>query len=275
MTYGDEHGKTTFLRPDGSREEVTIGEKRFFELADETFYQWNAPLHKDNEKFAKIFPYHDYSGKKVLEIGCGMGCMIMNWAQHGANVTAVDLNPVAIEYTKKRFSTYNLNGDIQEADAENLPFSDNTFDYIYSWGVLHHTPGTEKAINEIYRVLKPGGSCGVMLYHRNSFLYRFLIQWMQGYINFENTFLSSLQLASRYGDGDRAEGNPHTWPITQKEGHQLFKQFKDVDIKVFGTDVSNVLKTLLPWPLSKFPLPLLKSLARRWGWSLWITANKK
>ena len=57
-----------------------------------------------------------------------------------------------------------------------MPFADATFEYVYSWGVLHHTPGIDRAIAEIHRVLKPGGGVGVMLYNRESLLYRFLVR---------------------------------------------------------------------------------------------------
>ena len=140
----------------------------------------------------------------------------MNWAQQGAKITAVDLNPTAVSQTKTRFNIFKLEGDIRECDAEHLPFQENEFDYVYSWGVLHHTPGTKKAISEILRVLKPGGRVGVMLYNRQSILYRFIVKWQEGFVNMEKNWLTDLQLASRYSDGERKEGNPHTWPVTKK-----------------------------------------------------------
>src|SRR5262249_12233532 len=149
-----------------------------------------------------------------LEVGCGMGCMAMNWAQRGAEVTAIDLNPTSVEQTRRRFDLLKLDGDIKQADAEALPFGNDSFDYVYSWGVLHHTPGTAKAIEEIRRVLKPGAEAGVMLYHRASFLFMITIAFQESWINLERLFLDPLGLASRYGDGAREEGNPYTWPVT-------------------------------------------------------------
>src|SRR5215831_12529859 len=87
MTYGEQHGTTNYVRPDGSVESVDFGSRRFFELADEKFYSWNVPLHTEKGRFGAIFPYEDLRGRRVLEVGCGMGCMAMNWAQHGAHVT--------------------------------------------------------------------------------------------------------------------------------------------------------------------------------------------
>ena len=275
MTYGDRHGGTQFVRPDGTVEVVEIGSRRFFELADERFLSWNVPLHSEVGPFAAIFPYTRMQGRRVLEIGCGMGCMAMNWAKHGAEVTAIDLNPVSVAQTRRRFELFGLQGDIRQVDAEVLPFADNSFDYIYSWGVLHHTPGTTGAIEEIRRVLKPGAETGVMLYHRRSFLYMITVAYQEGWVNLERLFLDSLGLASRYGDGAREEGNPHTWPVTRREVRQeLFRSFRDVDIRVLGTDVPPILSAWKPHLGETMSKASLAALARRFGWSLWITGTK-
>jgi SAM-dependent methyltransferase len=224
-----------------------------------------------------LFDYPAFRGKRVLEIGCGMGCMAMNWARQGAEVTAVDLNPVSIAQTTRRFELFGLSGSIREADAARLPFQDESFDYVYSWGVLHHSPGIPAAIAEINRVLKPGGKVGVMLYNRQSLLFRFLVRWQEGFVNLESRWLSDLELASRYGDGERREGNPHTWPVTEHElRHELFAAFADVDVRVLGTDVPNVLNIWAPeLGTRRLSTAAIKALARRWGWSLWTTAAKR
>ena len=276
MTYGNVHGNSEYHHPDGTVEVVKLGSQRFFELADETFYRWNLPHHVGGRRFGALFDYERYRGRPVLEVGCGMGCMAMNWAQGGAQVTAVDLNPVSVKQTRARFEIFGLPGDIREADAEALPFSDRQFAFAYSWGVLHHTPGTRQTITELYRVLEPGGRVGVMLYNRRSLLYRFLVRFQEGWVNMERRFLSEIQLASRYGDGERAEGNPHTWPVTADEVRRdLFASFANVRVEVFGTDVPNVLNV---WAdalgTRRMPKPLVRALARRWGWSLWITGEK-
>src|SRR5689334_17048979 len=103
---------------------------------DETCYSWNRSLHTAAGFFGKIFPYERYRGGRVLEIGCGLGTMAMNWAQHGARVTAVDLNPVAVRQTARRFALLGLDGRMVQTDGGALSFPDETFDYVYSWGVL-------------------------------------------------------------------------------------------------------------------------------------------
>lgn len=274
MTYGVEHGDTEFRGREGSK--VEIGSREFFENADATFYRWNRPLHTSQGKFSRIFPYQEMKGKRILEVGCGMGCMAMNWAMQGARVTAVDLNPVAVEQTRRRFEVFGLEGEILEADGEELPFPDDTFDYVYSWGVLHHSPNTQKSVAHLFRVLAPGGKVGVMLYHRDSFLYKYRVQYVEGFCHLENQFLDELSLSSRYGDGGRQEGNPHTWPVTREEVHsELFAQYANVQTRILGTDIGNALDHLFPKMGSiLMPKPILKALARRWGWSVWITGEK-
>ncbi len=275
MTYGYEHGFATYTREDGTIVKVEIGTCEFFELADKTFYQWNQSRHNETGYFGRIFDYEAYVGKPVLEVGCGMGCMAMNWANHGARVTAVDLNPIAVAMTKRRFEIFKLAGDLREADGEGLPFADNAFDYAYSWGVLHHSPNTKKSIAELYRVVKPGASVGVMLYHRHSLMFRFFTEYVDGFVNMESKFLNSLELASRYADGDRREGNPHTWPVTKKEVYKdLFPQFRNVRIDVLGIEVEQIMDQWARNFGSKFPRALLNACIRRWGWSLWITGEK-
>lgn len=276
MTYAHQHGGTTFDVGSGARQDATLGSREFFGLADERFYGWNRPLHTAQGPFGRIFDYERWRGTRVLEIGCGMGCMAMNWASRGARLTAVDLNPTAIAQTRRRFELFGLTGDIREADAERLPFDAGTFDYVYSWGVLHHTPGTKRTIDEIHRVLKPGGLTGVMLYHRDSLLYRYSIRYLEGFLHDEAAFLDELQMASRYSDGGREEGNPHTWPVTRDEARRiLFDRFDSVDFDVFGTDLVPIFDQWFPRLGSVLlPLPLLTACARRWGWSLWTTARK-
>jgi len=273
MTYGDEHGNT--LYGDAGSDPIAFGSREFFERADATFYRWNEPLHGDGGPFSKLFDYDAYKSRPVLEIGCGMGCMAMNWARHGADVTAIDLNPVAIEQTRKRFELYGLRGHIREADGGRLPFADNSFDFVYSWGVLHHSPDLAASIAELKRVLKPGGRAGVMLYNRESLLYRIVIRWTEGVVNLENRWLDPLGLASRYTDGDRREGNPHTWPVTKRELAAVFRDFADVRVRVLGTDVPNVLNALgNELGTRRMSRASVNALARRWGWSLWTSAVK-
>ena len=249
MTYGEVHGTTVYARPDGTRLETCFGTREFYEEVDRTFYSWNRTLHDENGYFGKIFPYEQFRGKDVLEIGCGLGTMALNWALHGARVRALDLNPKAVTETSTRFRMSGLIPQIVQSDANLVPFPDSSFDYVYSWGVLHHSPNLDRSIDELFRVLRPEGRFGVMLYNRNSFLYWYSIRYIEGFLHSESEFLSPLQLASRYADGDRDEGNPHTWPVTPRETKRLFGRYSlDLGMKVLGLDLDSALEQILPIP---------------------------
>src|SRR5262245_17354440 len=90
MTYGAEHGGTSYVSADGETTQTALGTRAFFDQVDDVFYSRNVPLHDASGKFGKIFPYERYRDKVVLEVGCGLGTMAMNWAQHGAIMTAAD-----------------------------------------------------------------------------------------------------------------------------------------------------------------------------------------
>ena len=125
------------------------------------------------------------------------------------------------------------------------------------------------------RVIKPGGGYGIMLYNRRSILYRYAVQYLEGFLHYENQFLGPLELASRYGDGDTQEGNPHTWPITTQEARALLKPYsRNVSVKRLGTDLDNAFRRMLPIVGRAIPRLARKSWARRYGWSLWIYGNK-
>lgn len=121
----------------------------------------------------EILTFADFqsgAGRRVLEIGVGMGADLVRWARAGAEVAGVDLTDRAVAITRQRLAEEGLVADLRVGDAEALPFDDASFDIVYSWGVLHHTPDTEQALAEAQRVLVPGGSLKVMLYHRRSWV---------------------------------------------------------------------------------------------------------
>jgi SAM-dependent methyltransferase len=276
MTYGRTHGTPVYGPAEGTAREVEFGSLAFFQQVDETQYRWNLPLHDGDLPFGKMFPYRRYVGANVLEVGCGMGTMAMHWAKQGARITAVDLNPVAVEQTSRRFRLLGLNGRVLQADGRGLPFADSSFAYVYSWGVLHHSDDLDRSITDLLRVLKPGGEFGVMLYNRASIRFKYLVEYIEGYLHGEHRFLTPLQLGSRYADAAREEGNPHTWPVTPDEMHRLFSRFSSsVRVEVFGDkELDQTFTIMMPGIWRILPSFLKRPLARRWGWSLWITGTK-
>ena len=119
--------------------------------------------------FAQFSRYHQ---KKVLEVGFGAGTDFIQWLRSGAEVTGIDLTPEALENLQHRIQVYDLPAPEKMAvgDAEKLPFASNVFDLGYSFGVLHHSPDTIKAMGELIRVVKPGGEIKIMVYNRHSIL---------------------------------------------------------------------------------------------------------
>ena len=108
-------------------------------------------------------------GRDVLEVGVGMGADHAEWARNSPrSLTGVDLTPRAIHHTTKRLTVLELTSRLLVGDAENLPFASESFDLVYSWGVLHHSPATANAIREVHRVLRPGGEARIMIYHSRS-----------------------------------------------------------------------------------------------------------
>jgi SAM-dependent methyltransferase len=266
MTYGEAHGESRY-----EDREVEPGTAEFFEEVDRRFYSWNRPLH-DKRPFGRLFPYDGVPARApVLEVGCGMGTMAMNWARAGAAVTAVDLNPTAVMRTRQRFELYGLEATISEADARALPFADDSFEYAYSWGVLHHSPDLAVSLRELLRVVRPGGGFGVMLYNRRSFLHWYLTLYIEGFLHMESRFLDPVDLASRYADAGRDEGNPYTWPVTKAEVLELLRpRTERVDVRVLGTDLDSVLELGAPGLHLLIPRFARKPWARRFGWSLWF-----
>ncbi len=124
--------------------------------------------------FAQFSRFH---GKKVLEVGVGAGTDFTQWVRSGAIAYGIDLTQEAIENATQRLSLQGLKAqELKVSDAETLPYPDNFFDLVYSWGVIHHSPDMEKCIKEIVRVSKPGGQIKIMIYNRHS-LFAFY-RWM-------------------------------------------------------------------------------------------------
>src|SRR5947207_8795298 len=145
--------------------DAEMGTREFFDRVEAHRYgkEWHIPIAAN---------FKSTRGLKVLEIGCGLGTDGAQFAKAGADYTGIDLTEASIELARKRFELSGLKGEFRVADAEKLDFADETFDVVYSHGVLHHTPDTAGAVREIQRILKPGGRAIVMLYHRGSYNYR-------------------------------------------------------------------------------------------------------
>lgn len=140
-------------------------------LGSKEFFVGFEQIKAESSNMARhLFKFEQLSDRKVLDIGCGPGWIAVQYAKARANVTAIDITSNAAKIAKEYFKLENLKGNVLVADAEKLPFLDSAFDFVSSDGVLHHTPETEYAIREVFRVLKPEGKALISLYYRNWYL---------------------------------------------------------------------------------------------------------
>jgi len=261
------------------------GSRRFYELVEEHRYrkEWHIPAAAGFDRSKDL---------RVLEVGCGLGTDGAQFAKAGADYTGIDLTDAAVDLARRRFELFQLPGAFRVADAEHLDFPDNSFDLVYSHGVLHHTPDTAAAVREVHRVLRPGGKAVVMLYHRDSYNYRInismlrragvqLLRWNSGvklvhlltgepeaslHEHAQRLEISADEFLSRNTDGP---GNPLARIYSRTEARELFKDFAQVELRTYFLN-----KRWLPVLGAVLPRSLESKLAARWGWHLWIYATK-
>lgn len=206
----------------------SCGESLYLDNTSRDSFQEQSKIRYQLEPYIIDFAdFEQYKDKNILEIGVGLGADHQMFAVAGAKLTGIDLTERAIQFTQKRFSLFGLTSDLKVADAENLPFSDNSFDLVYSWGVLHHSPDTRKAISEVYRVLKPGGTAKIMIYHKWSMIG--LMLWIRYGLLKLNPFIKLETLYSRYLE------SPGTKAYTKKEAQVLFSSYSNVNIETVLT----------------------------------------
>lgn len=121
--------------------------------------------------FSLFVDFGSLEGKDVLDVGTGSGIATQLLAEAGAHVTGVDLTDWAVETTRRRLAAFGLDADVRQADAEQLPFEDASFDLVFSWGVIHHSSDMDRALAELVRVTRPGGRLVLMVYHRRSLFF--------------------------------------------------------------------------------------------------------
>lgn len=161
--------------------------------------------------------------KDVLEIGVGLGADHQRFAAAGARLSGVDLTERAVRHTRQRLALFGLASDLRVGDAERLPFDDDTFDLVYSWGVIHHSPETDAAAREILRVLRPGGRFAVMIYQRRSLIGYML--WLR-YALLRGRPLTSLDsIYARYLE------SPGTKAYSPDEARALFPGAVEVQVR--------------------------------------------
>ena len=231
-----------------------VGTREYFEEVEARRYA--------NEPHNYTFPeFERWRGKRVLEIGCGIGTDAVNFARAGADYTGIDLSAESVKLAKRRFEVFDLKGEIFEANAEELDTvfdSHEKFDLIYSFGVIHHAPRPERVINCLPKLVAPDGELRIMLYAKNS--------WKNILIN-------------EGWDQPEAQDNcPQAVTYTKEEARNLLHQFRTVSVEqdfIFPWKIEHYVKyeyVKQPW-FEAMPSELFKIMERALGWHLLITAK--
>ena len=148
--------------------------REFYEEIDRRFFADAAHYMPPRRRpFDAIAPFDRLPHWDVLEIGVGSGSHGQLLAPHCRSYTGIDLTDYAISSTTRRFELFGIGGRILRMDAEHMDLPDDSFDYVWTWGVIHHSADTGRVLSEMRRVLRPGGRATVMVYHR-SFVYTFI-----------------------------------------------------------------------------------------------------
>lgn len=263
--------------------------RRYFEdISNKRYHgrEWHVPT---------VAQFSEFRGKDVLEIGCSIATDGLEFARNGARYVGVDLTPKSIEMAKERFNLFGFPGTFEVANAETrLPFPDDSFDHIYSFGVIHHSPVPERIVREIYRVLRPGGTLTVMLYNRSSINYyieimllRRIFKWcllpafmprllaavtgfdrwkLEGHREMLKKKLTKEQWISMNTDGPFC---PLARVYDEREAAMLFKDFANVRQEVWEFNVDH-------WSFvgKAIPVSVAKWIGRHWGWHRMIYATK-
>ena len=233
----------------------SIGTREYFDEVESRKYLVE-PHIPDFADFSK------YEGKKVLEIGCGIGTDAVNFARAGAKYTGVDLSEQSMELARKRFEVFGLNGLFLCVDAENLSshLNGEKFDLIYSFGVIHHSPDPRKIISEAHSLLDDGGELKLMVYEKNSWKSAMIDA---GFDQPEAQF--GCPIAYSFDDGDVMELLEGYFMVTEMSNDHIFPY----EVEAY----KNYQYKLQPWFL-EMPPKMRRALELRFGWHKLISASK-
>jgi SAM-dependent methyltransferase len=243
------------------------GSADFFRKVEEERYGTYAPWLKTAVDFTS------FAGLRVLEIGPGLGTDLAQFARAGARAFAIDLTVVHLHLTRRRFALEGLAARLTRADAERLPFKDGSFDAVYSFGVLHHTPDTQASIDEIRRVLRPGGVAVISLYHRHSAFYWVSTMLCRGVRRGELWRKGYTRLMAGIEHGAEASGAvPLVKVLSRRQCRRMFSRYASADVRSHHVDYSHVFPSRPP-SVGERRLRL-ERWAGYWGWYLTVVARK-
>ncbi len=247
-----------------------VGTRAYFDEVEQRkyFVEHHIPGFADFER---------WRGKKVLEIGCGIGTDTINFARHGAMVTAVDLTEKSLAIARQRAQVFGLEDRIRfvQADAEQLGDSipPEAYDLVYSFGVIHHTPHPERVIEQIRQYTGPESTVKIMVYNRWSWK----VLWIL-FVYGKGQFWKLDRLIAAYSEAQT--GCPVTYSYSRRDGRRLLEEH---GFAVTGTMVDHIFSYRIPdyveyryrkvWYLRWIPRPLFRALERVFGWHLCLTGR--
>lgn len=241
-----------------------IGTLEFFDAVRKSRYEVTDTWMKEK------IPFRMGKGKKVLEIGFGMGTDLLTWRLEGAEVYGIDITEKHFTLAQANFKTHNQPVHLQLADAANIPFPSDSFDIVYSNGVLHHTPDTVRCISEAFRILKPGGMLIFSMYRTYSAFHLISKLLVEGIVQGKLKKLGYRGLMSTIEQGaDGITIKPLVKTYTQNQLQHMLADFSKVEFKVghLKREHFSKFKFLIPKFMEKALEPWL-------GWYLIAYATK-
>lgn len=244
-----------------------VGSKEYFDEVEARKYLVEPHI----PRFAE---FERWRGKRVLEIGCGIGTDTTNFARHGADVTAVDLSGESLALARQRIQVFGLQERVRfyQADAELLDqvVPVEPYDLVYSFGVIHHTPHPERVIEQIRRFVRPGSTVKVMVYNR----YSWKVLWILLTYG-KGQFWRLDELVAQHSEAQT--GCPVTYTYSKAGLRALLAGFDVQDIwadHVFPYRISDYVqyRYVKTWYFRWMPPPLFRWLERIAGWHLCATA---
>lgn len=204
----------------------SCGERYWLSNSSESGYQYQKDLRYKLEPWVKKFAaFETVTGLDVLEVGVGMGADHEEFAlAKPKTLTGIDLTDRAVAHARQRFAQLALKDNIEVGNAEEMRFANETFDYVYSCGVIHHSPNAEAIVSEIHRVLRPGGVAKIMIYHRYSPVGCML--WFRYALLKGKPWLGLDTIYDQYLE------SPGTKAYTVKQTRNLFSSFSTVATRV-------------------------------------------
>jgi 2-polyprenyl-3-methyl-5-hydroxy-6-metoxy-1,4-benzoquinol methylase len=249
-----------------------MGSKEYFDEVEARKYMVEPHI----PRFAE---FERWRGKRVLEIGCGLGTDTINFARHGARVTAVDLSEKSLELARTRAAVFGLQDQIEfyAANAEELSKTVpvEAYDLIYSFGVIHHTPHPDAVLEEVRKYERPGTTVKIMVYHRRSWKVLWILL-TEG----RGQFWKLNQLIAT--NSEAQTGCPITYSYSRKEGRELLERH-GLEVKAAGVDhvfpyrIEDYVKYryVREWYFRWMPAGMFHGFERRLGWHLCLTGQAR